>query len=475
MQEVQFVEVVRERSASNPWLSSDVVVLVLMLAEFLIVVSASMLAQAAYAGPGREETNDIAIGALAGFLYIFMAQQLRLYKFHALLSLLSHARLLMTAILVSIFAVVVAFFFMKTGQSHSRLSLFIFLIVAIFALLAFRGVVSAGVRRALAARLLMGRRVVMIGEKEELSCVDTQAFLHFGIDEVARYEIALASSGLGDRDRRLVARAIEAARMSHAVEFALLLNWQRDQALDDVLSQLRESPLPVRLYPDLRTRDILQRHRGSAFNPDLSVELQRAPLRRGERALKRVFDFCAALVVLVMLSPLLVAVAALIKATSPGPAIFRQRRMGFDQRVFTIFKFRTMSVLEDGAGLRQAQRGDPRITKLGRLLRQTSIDELPQLLNVLRGDMSLVGPRPHALAHDAEYSTKIAEYARRHHVKPGLTGAAQIRGLRGETQTLKHMADRVEWDLWYINNWSFLLDIRILAQTFFTLLSDEAF
>ena len=168
---------------------------------------------------------------------------------------------------------------------------------------------------------------------------------------------------------------------------------------------------------------------------------------------------------LLALSPLLAIVAAAIKLDSPGPVIFRQRRNGFNGRQFEIYKFRTMNVLEDGAVIRQAKKRDNRVTAVGRLLRRSSIDELPQLFNVLKGDMSLVGPRPHALAHDDEYGKLIANYAFRHHVKPGITGWAQVNGFRGETLRIESMMERIEADLWYINNWSLWLDLRIMLAT----------
>jgi lipopolysaccharide/colanic/teichoic acid biosynthesis glycosyltransferase len=158
----------------------------------------------------------------------------------------------------------------------------------------------------------------------------------------------------------------------------------------------------------------------------------------------------------------------LIRLDSPGPIFFLQRRYGFNQREFRIVKFRTMTTLDDGGEIRQAARGDPRITRVGRWLRRWNIDEIPQLFNVLMGDMSLVGPRPHALAHNRDYERRISLYARRHNVKPGITGWAQIHGFRGQTDTDDKMRQRVEHDLYYIDNWSIWLDLRILAQTVLT-------
>jgi undecaprenyl-phosphate galactose phosphotransferase/putative colanic acid biosynthesis UDP-glucose lipid carrier transferase len=196
-----------------------------------------------------------------------------------------------------------------------------------------------------------------------------------------------------------------------------------------------------------------------------TAELKRAPLGKCERALKRAIDLFAASVGLVLLSPLLLMTAVLIKLESSGPVLFTQCRRGFNGRAFRIVKFRTMSVLEDGPVIRQATRNDPRFTRVGRWLRRTNIDELPQLINVLRGEMSLVGPRPHAVAHDDEYERRIATYAFRYHVKPGMTGWAQLNGFRGETRTLDAMSRRIECDLWYIKHWSVLLDLRILCGT----------
>ena len=184
-----------------------------------------------------------------------------------------------------------------------------------------------------------------------------------------------------------------------------------------------------------------------------------------EQACKRALDLLLASTALVMLAPMMILVTAWIKFETRGPVFFTQRRSGFNGRTFKIYKFRTMTVDEDGPLLRQATRNDPRITNCGRLLRRTNIDELPQLLNVIAGDMSLVGPRPHPLALNSEYEDIIGNYAFRHHVKPGLTGWAQVNGARGETQTVELMARRVEFDLWYINNWSLWLDFRILLRT----------
>ena len=196
-----------------------------------------------------------------------------------------------------------------------------------------------------------------------------------------------------------------------------------------------------------------------------AYEVQRAPLTRTEQFVKRCFDVVGAASALLLLSPLMLLTALLIKLDSHGPILFFQTRNGFNGRAFRIVKFRSMYVLEDGDAIRQTTRADPRVTRLGRWLRRTNIDELPQLFNVLYGDMSLIGPRPHAVAHNSEYEKLIADYAFRNHVKPGITGWAQVNGYRGETPTIDLMSKRVELDRWYITNWSMRLDILILLRT----------
>ncbi|HEY5928877.1 MAG TPA: exopolysaccharide biosynthesis polyprenyl glycosylphosphotransferase, partial [Burkholderiales bacterium] len=168
---------------------------------------------------------------------------------------------------------------------------------------------------------------------------------------------------------------------------------------------------------------------------------------------------------LILFSPLMLAIAAGVKLSSPGPILFRQRRYGLDGREIIVYKFRTMRVLEDGDTVRQAERGDPRVTRLGTLLRATSLDELPQFLNVLQGRMSVVGPRPHAVAHNETYRKLINGYMIRHKVKPGITGLAQVNGARGETDTIDKMRLRVEYDLAYMRSWSLQLDFFILLKT----------
>jgi putative colanic acid biosynthesis UDP-glucose lipid carrier transferase len=192
----------------------------------------------------------------------------------------------------------------------------------------------------------------------------------------------------------------------------------------------------------------------------------------GAAASKRLFDLCVALALLLFFAPLMLAIAVMVKATSEGPALFKQRRTGLGGRVFVIYKFRSMTVMEDGE-VTAARRGDPRLTSLGAVLRRSSLDELPQLLNVIKGDMSLVGPRPHAVAHDELFGSIVPEYAHRFRARPGLTGLAQVNGHRGGVNTLEGLRARVAADNSYIAQWSLALDVQILAATGVRIWQDE--
>lgn len=233
--------------------------------------------------------------------------------------------------------------------------------------------------------------------------------------------------------------------------------------------------LDIIWVPDIFAMQLLN-HSVREINGLPLITLSESPLMSETQALsKAVMDKVAAAILLIMLSPLMLLTALAIKATSAGPVIFKQRRHGWDGRIIEVWKFRSMHVDHRFDAIAQAVRDDPRITAVGRLIRRTSIDELPQLINVLQGRMSLVGPRPHAVEHNDFYSARIRSYMLRHRIKPGITGLAQVRGLRGETETLEKMLRRVEVDIEYINRWSLWLDIKILIQTPLTLFSKDVY
>jgi putative colanic acid biosynthesis UDP-glucose lipid carrier transferase len=302
-------------------------------------------------------------------------------------------------------------------------------------------------------------KIFLVARESKAASASDEALRAY--DVVRTYVLPSDSEG----SRRALANLVGAARGADNIsEVHLAMDWNSWSDVKQVLAELRVLPVPVRLIADATAREILQ-HPQRNLGGVPSVELQRPPLTEGERAAKRAFDIAAATVGLLVFAPFLLAIAFAVWIESPGPILFRQRRGGFNGLAFQILKFRTMRVMEDGPTIIQATSNDHRLTRIGRWLRRSSVDELPQLINVLRGDMSLVGPRPHALAHDVQYSGLISNYPYRHHVRPGITGWAQVNGFRGETPTVHKMRQRVELDLWYATNWSFWLDLRILFWT----------
>jgi putative colanic acid biosynthesis UDP-glucose lipid carrier transferase len=244
------------------------------------------------------------------------------------------------------------------------------------------------------------------------------------------------------------------------------------QRVLDLLDDLRDTTASIYYVPDVFVFDLIQSRTGEILGMPV-VAMCETPFSGYRGAVKRLTDLSMSLLAMLVLSPLFVAVCIAVKLSSPGPVIFKQRRYGLDGKEILVYKFRTMTVTEDGPVVRQATRDDPRITPIGRILRRYSIDELPQLMNVALGSMSLVGPRPHAVTHNEEYRKLIKGYMLRHKVRPGITGLAQVNGCRGETTRLEDMRARIEYDLDYLRHWSPLLDFKIMAKTVLQLLHDR--
>ncbi len=231
-----------------------------------------------------------------------------------------------------------------------------------------------------------------------------------------------------------------------------------------LLDVLKDSTVSIYFVPDLFVTDLIQA-RVDDIGGIPVVAVRESPFNGFNGLIKRMSDIVIASIALLLLGPLMLAVALAVKLTSPGPVLFRQRRYGLDGREILIYKFRSMTVCEDGVTVKQAQKGDQRLTKIGGFLRRASLDELPQFINVLQGRMSVVGPRPHAVAHNETYRKLIKGYMVRHKVRPGITGLAQVSGFRGETDTIDKMEKRIEYDLEYLRKWSLRLDLEIILRT----------
>lgn len=259
---------------------------------------------------------------------------------------------------------------------------------------------------------------------------------------------------------------VDDARAGKIHNIYIAMSMQDESCIRRLVSDLADTTCSVILIPDVFTFDMLH-SRIEEVNGVPIVPLYDTPLSGTNRVLKRLEDIVLAAMILLLISPVLCAISLAVKFTSPGPVIFRQRRYGMDGKPIMVWKFRSMKVMENDKVVTQATQNDPRVTRVGNFLRRTSLDELPQFINVLTGGMSIVGPRPHAVAHNEQYRSLIQGYMLRHKVKPGITGWAQINGWRGETDTLEKMEKRVEFDLEYIREWSLWLDIKIVFLTVF--------
>jgi undecaprenyl-phosphate galactose phosphotransferase/putative colanic acid biosynthesis UDP-glucose lipid carrier transferase len=456
-------------------LSLQTIGLVTAVIDTVLIIASAVATAFAYhhlAHYGHPSTREyLAIGSVSALVFVSLAAARNMYKVQSLRHFSSHVRRIVLPWVIAMLVCSLILFLVKSGEHYSRGSLAIFGVVGFGLLVGTRYVVTRRLYAALADGSLPAPLAITIGDCESLSHLpDTQILRRWGLREGGRWVLPRAEDL--QADLAVIDDAIEAARL-HNVQFVLLaLNWSNERRREFVSERLQLLPVPVLLLPDKYIGGLLAQGIRQ-FGSDLAVEVQRAPLSRGELAIKRTLDLLLAATILVAIAPLLALVSLLIKLDSSGPVIFRQRRKGFNGREFAIYKFRTMNVLEDGHEIRQAQRNDGRVTRVGRILRITSIDELPQIVNVLRGQMSLVGPRPHPVALDNGCSTLIANYAFRQHVKPGLTGWAQIKGFRGETAKLELMQERVAHDLWYVKNWSIWLDLRIIVRTCLVLLKPK--
>ena len=370
---------------------------------------------------------------------------------------------------ITFIGLIVLAFLTKTTDVHSRGWLILFYLSGIPVLVMVHALFVRAVSAASEVGLIATKRLFLVGTEAEVKqFVRRYRIWELGL-EIAGTAHLRWSDKTPEGERRFaqdLRAAVSSARALDLDGVFVVVPWNERTIIDRCVEAFMTIPASVYLAPE-RLLDRFESAAIEQIGPIASLHLLRPPLSLTAILMKRLFDTVLAGVGLIVLSPLLILVAILIKLDSPGPVFFRQRRHGFNQKHFRIIKFRTMTTLDDGPVVRQATREDVRITRLGRFLRRWNIDELPQLVNVVAGNMSLVGPRPHALAHDESWGMSIGLYARRHNVKPGITGWAQIHGFRGSVDNDDQLLSRVEYDLYYIDNWSLWLDVRILFATVF--------
>jgi undecaprenyl-phosphate galactose phosphotransferase/putative colanic acid biosynthesis UDP-glucose lipid carrier transferase len=449
---------------------------VLSTADAAVIVLSSLIGGTLYqwsiGNPMPDLLPHCAVGLLASFIHILRISGGGYYDFQyaskprveAVDILVSWAT---TGLLLAFFA-----FLLKIGVAYSRGAFVIFFFLTPVGLLGVRKISKLVLQRAIARGLIGRRDIVLIGDQLELAVLEPRDLLaFFGAGDVNRFILSKEEDPLERQtnDIRVVNSVANFVRERNAREILLAVPWTDSARIEFIREHIKVLPVSARLLPDMRVRSLTD-YSSSARQNIMSVEILGAPLSSVEQGVKRLVDIVLASIALVFLLPVMLLTAIAIKLDGPGPVIFRQSRKGFNGQQFTMLKFRTMTVQENGAIVTQATRNDPRVTGIGKLLRASSIDELPQLINVLSGEMSVIGPRPHALAHDSQFEKLLSDYAFRHHVKPGITGWAQCNGARGATPKIEQIQERVKLDLWYINNWSLWLDFQILVKTVFEVL-----
>jgi undecaprenyl-phosphate galactose phosphotransferase/putative colanic acid biosynthesis UDP-glucose lipid carrier transferase len=365
--------------------------------------------------------------------------------------------------MVSLSLFLAAVFVLKVGDVFSRGAFLIFAITGAATLIVNRHLISLALNKGFVRGLLQPQRCALVGEPTEIDRARRQ--LEKSSSDIAITESIEISRECGSKAFSGAMNRVMSLSREHAIDsIVIALPWSRSAEITSALALLRQQALPVILLPDVQASQFISEPLIS-FSEMPAYVIKREALSQTEQVNKRILDIIVASTALVVLSPIFALAAIMVKLDSPGPALFRQRRSGFNSRDFEILKFRTMRTMEDEASVLQASRNDPRITRVGAFLRRSSIDELPQLINVLRGEMSIVGPRPHAVSHNAAWAELVEDYALRHHIKPGITGLAQVNGFRGRCDTCELIKMRVHFDLEYINRWSIWLDLKIIAKT----------
>ena len=358
-------------------------------------------------------------------------------------------------------------FLSKVADQYSRGAFFFQFVVVSMVIVGVRAITSNKLHAAIARNEIEARRVVLIGRNDYCGHV-IENLAKSGLRIQAT--IPFPSAGATDdnetspNDNDVFRQIVRQCRPLCPDDILMLATEKDLPDVERLTSALSELPASLHMMP-VGLEDILATAKFAELGLVPTIQLLQQPLSLFDRFAKRTFDLIASTIGLILFCPLFILVAVAIKLESRGPAIFRQHRHGFNNEIIRVFKFRTMRTIEDGANFTQAVKNDPRVTNFGSILRKTNIDELPQLVNVLLGEMSLVGPRPHPLALNFRFEDKLLPLFRRHNVKPGITGWAQVNGCRGETDTLEKMQKRLQYDLYYIDHWSFLLDIQIIMMT----------
>ncbi len=457
-------------SRQGDWLAPSLITGSLRLIDVLVVLLSGIVAyygRFGWLGIDTFKIYSLATGCLVAVNAFHLAG---LYQFQYLTDLAEQARRLLVSWPLVVGSLVMLGFAAGLLDEVSRGWVALWLLFGFCGLLAVRAATRLQILRwHRAGRLTMNIAVIGAGEHGRRF-----------IEHLRRQERHVNVIGLFDDRRDRIPDFIAGfpvlgtvddlllfARRHRIDQVVVALPWGAEERLLDWLKKLKTLPADIRLCPDVIGFHLP--HRGVSHIAGVPLlNVFEKPIAGWDHVVKTLEDRVLASLILLLIAPLMLMIAAAIKLTSPGPVLFKQQRYGFNNEIIEVFKFRSMHVdrcSADQGPVAQATRDDDRITPLGRVLRRSSLDELPQFINVVRGEMSIVGPRPHAVAHNEQYAKLIDEYLARHKVKPGITGWAQVNGLRGETDTLDKMERRVQYDLHYIENWSLALDLRIILMT----------
>ena len=451
------------RGRSLPW---PLVATLLAVADALAIAAlATAIGHAYYIVTYNDPTNldtHVRLGATMALLLVAACTMMGGYRLAPLVRQPFQPGRLASAFLFGLMILIAMLFLTKSSHAYSRSVVSISFALGLPLILMLRYAEVRLLRRLSEAGRLDTQRLMLIGPSDRIDEIAGDRTLgRLGIEVVSRMALALRPDDPAFEQE--LARIAETARAVDPDGVVLCLPWAEREALEACVARLAELPAAIYLDGDPYLRSLSASQSGPFDNP-IGFQIIGRPFSQAHLVAKRAFDLAAASTAQARAAPVLALVALLVRLDSPGPVLFSQQRYGYGRTPFRIYKFRTMRHEKD-ARFRQAERGDQRVTRIGAFLRRTNLDELPQLFNVIAGDMSLVGPRPHPLELDDQFSPLIAHYSRRHRVRPGITGWAQVNGFRGETDTTEKMRGRLAFDLHYLNNWSFWLDLRILLMT----------
>ncbi len=441
----------------------------LIACEVLVIITAVVLVQYQYyklaLGAPLALSSGLSLGVLMAAQYLVVSVLRRDYHYANLAAARRPVERVFNSWSISVVCLMFVLFMTKSGAEFSRGSVAINYFVCMVLLCLLRRTAAAGSLAMARAGRVAARTMMLVGTESEIA-----RFYEIGRPEQKGIQIVgtvAVNTGAELPLKRQFEAAVEIGRRCCPEEIVLLFNWKERELIQECLGYLLVLPAAIGLCPESFHLPVVGSNAPQSSTL-VNFPLARKPLSALEIVVKRLFDLTVAGLSLLVLSPLLGCIALAIRLETRGPVLFRQKRYGFNRTPFEIYKFRSMYVEHLNERFRQAARNDTRITRVGSFIRKLNLDELPQLVNVIKGEMSLVGPRPHPVDLDDHFTSRVTLYARRHNVLPGITGWAQVNGLRGVTDEEWKMRDRVLHDLYYLDNWSVLFDIRILMLTVLT-------